>query len=55
MTGYADRADQDRMAEAGITRVLSKPFKIDALLALARELTAPRSVEAAALATAAAQ
>jgi PAS domain S-box-containing protein len=39
LTGYADRADQERLAQLGVTRVLAKPFGIDALLALTRELT----------------
>jgi PAS domain S-box-containing protein len=55
LTGYADRADQDRIPEAGITHVLTKPFPIDALLALARELTTPAASETVELDTAAAQ
>ena len=38
LTGYADRADGERL-ERAVARVLPKPFKIDALLALVRELT----------------
>jgi CheY-like chemotaxis protein len=55
LTGYADRADQGRITEAGITHVLTKPFPIDALLALARKLTTPADSETVELDTAAAQ
>ena len=37
ITGYADKADKGRVAELGVGRVLSKPFRIDDLLDAVRE------------------
>ena len=43
ITGYADKADKGRIAELGIGRVLSKPFRIEDLLDAVRSNA--RSVE----------
>ncbi|NJN52905.1 MAG: response regulator [Gammaproteobacteria bacterium] len=48
VTGYADRADKARMARLGVARLLTKPFRIEALLSVVRELAVPRRVLGAA-------
>jgi DNA-binding response OmpR family regulator len=36
VTGYAERTDKSRMARLGVGRLLTKPFRIDALLEAVR-------------------
>ncbi len=38
VTGFADRTDKARMARLGVSRLLTKPFRIEALLGVVREL-----------------
>ena len=39
VTGFAERTDKSRMARLGVDRLLTKPFRIDALLEAVHDLT----------------